>query len=149
MKKDELLEQIKLAMKAHDKARLSILRQVNQAVKQVEVDERRDATEADLTKAVKKLQKVTAEELDGLRKAGAESHAERIQELSTQADVLSQLLPRQLEGADLEKLADSLIAELGATSKRDMGKVMGALTKATNGNFDKPAAAAYVGSKLS
>ena len=149
MKKEELLEQIKLAMKAHDKARLSILRQVNQAVKQVEVDERRDATEADLTKAVKKLQKVTAEELDGLRKAGAESHAERIQELSTQADVLSQLLPRQLEGADLEKLADSLIAELGATSKRDRGKVMGALTKATNGNFDKPAAAAYVGSKLS
>lgn len=149
MKKEELLEQIKLAMKAHDKARLSILRQVNQAVKQVEVDERRDATEADLTKAVKKLQKVTAEELDGLRKAGAESHAERIQELSTQADVLSQLLPRQLEGADLEKLADSLIAELGATSKRDMGKVMGALTKATNGNFDKPAATAYVGSKLS
>lgn len=149
MKKEELLEQIKLAMKAHDKARLSILRQVNQAVKQVEVDERRDATEADLTKAVKKLQKVTAEELDGLRKAGVESHAERIQELSTQADVLSQLLPRQLEGADLEKLADSLIAELGATSKRDMGKVMGALTKATNGNFDKPAAAAYVGSKLS
>lgn len=149
MKKEELLEQIKLAMKAHDKARLSILRQVNQAVKQVEVDERRDATEADLTKAVKKLQKVTAEELDGLRKAGAESHAERIQELSTQADVLSQLLPRQLEGADLEKLADSLIAELDATSKRDMGKVMGALTKATNGNFDKPAAAAYVGSKLS
>ena len=59
MKKEELLEQIKLAMKAHDKARLSILRQVNQAVKQVEVDERRDATEADLTKAVKKLQKVT------------------------------------------------------------------------------------------
>ena len=149
MKKEELLEQIKLAMKAHDKARVSILRQVNQAVKQVEVDERRDATEADITKAVKKLQKVTAEELDGLRKAGAESHAERIQELSTQADVLSQLLPRQLEGADLEKLADSLIAELGATSKRDMGKIMGALTKATNGNFDKPAAAAYVGSKLS
>ena len=149
MKKEELLEQIKLAMKARDKVRVSILRQVNQAVKQVEVDERRDATEADITKAVKKLQKVTAEELDGLRKAGAESHAERIQELSTQADVLSQLLPRQLEGADLEQLADSLIAQLGATSKRDMGKVMGALTKATTGNFDKPAAAAYVGSKLS
>ena len=149
MKKEELLEQIKLAMKARDKVRVSILRQVNQAVKQVAVDERRAATEADITKAVKKLQKVTAEELDGLRKAGAESHAERIQELSTQADVLSQLLPRQLEGADLEQLADSLIAQLGATSKRDMGKVMGALTKATNGNFDKPAAAAYVGSKLS
>lgn len=149
MKKEELLEQIKVAMKARDKVRVSILRQVNQTVKQVEVDERREATEADITKAVKKLQKVTAEELDGLRKAGVESHAERIEKLSAQADVLSQLLPRQLEGADLEQLADSLIAQLGATSKRDMGKVMGALTKATNGNFDKPAAAAYVGSKLS
>ncbi|MCH3949062.1 MAG: GatB/YqeY domain-containing protein [Olsenella sp.] len=149
MKKEELLEQIKVAMKARDKVRVSILRQVNQTVKQVEVDERREATEADITKAVKKLQKVTAEELDGLRKAGVESHAERIEELSAQADVLSQLLPRQLGGADLEQLADSLIAQLGATSKRDMGKVMGALTKATNGNFDKPAAAAYVGSKLS
>lgn len=98
MKKEELLEQIKLAMKARDKVRVSILRQVNQAVKQVEVDERRDATEADITKAVKKLQKVTAEELDGLRKAGAESHAERIQELSTQADVLSQLLAAPARG---------------------------------------------------
>ncbi len=149
MKKEELLEQIKLAMKAREKDRVSILCQVNQAVKQVEVDERRDATEADVTKAVKKLQKVTAEELDGLRKAGTESHAERIQGLSAQADILSQLLPRQLEGADLERLADSLIAQLGVTSKRDMGKVMGALTKATSGNFDKPAAAAYVGSRLS
>ena len=148
MKKEELLEQIKLAMKARDKVRVSILRQVNQAVKQVEVDERRDATEADITKAVKKLQKVTAEELDGLRKAGAESHAERIQELSTQADVLSQLLPRQLEGADLEQLADSLIAQLGATSKRDMGKVMGALNARTQGNFDKAAAARIAGGLL-
>ncbi len=148
MKKEELLEQIKAAMKAHDKVRLSILRQVNQAVKQIEVDERRDVTEADMTAVVKKLQKVTVEELDGLRKAGAEAHADRIAELETQAQVLEGLLPAQLEGAALEAKADELIAELGATSKRDMGKVMGALTKATNGNFDKKAAAAYVGRKL-
>lgn len=149
MKKEELLDQIKGAMKARDAVRLSILRQVNQGVKQIEVDERRDATEADVTAVVKKLQKVIAEELDGLRKAGADSHADRIAELSTQAEILASLLPAQLEGAELEKLADELIAQLGATSKRDMGKVMGELTKATSGNFDKRAAAAYVGKKLS
>lgn len=149
MEKAELLDQIKDAMKSHDKVRLSILRQVNQAVKQIEVDERRDVTEADLTAAIKKLQKVTNEELDGLRKAGSESHADRIEELSSQAEVLEDLLPSQLSGDELEQLADQVIAEIGATTKRDMGKVMGAIGKATNGNFDKPAAAAYVGSKLS
>ena len=46
-------------------------------------------------------------------------------------------------------LVEKTIAELGATSKKDMGRVMGALTAATNGNFDKPAAAKEVGSRLS
>ena len=64
-------------------------------------------------------------------------------------DTLRDMLPAQLVGQDLERLADKLIAALAATSKRDMGKVMGALGKATNGNFDKPAAAAYVGKRLS
>jgi len=149
MQKAELLEQIKDAMKAHDKVRLSILRQVNQAIKQVEVDERREVEEADVTAAIKKLLKVTNEEIDGLRKGGAEQHAERLADLEQQADVLTQLLPHQLGGEELEALADQLVKELGATSKRDMGKVMGALGKATNGNFDKPAAAAYVGKLLS
>ena len=149
MEKAELLDLIKDAMKAKDKPRLSILRQVNQAVKQIEVDERRDVTEADITAAIKKLQKVTNEELDALRSAGTERNADRIGELSAQAETLRDMLPAQLSGPQLEQLAERLIAELGATGKRDMGKVMGALTSATNGNFDKPAAAAFVGKKLS
>ena len=149
MKKEELLEEIKASMKARDKTRTSILRQVNQAIKQVEVDERRDATEADITAAVKKLQKVIAEELDGLRKAGAETHADRIEMLSAQEETLASLLPKQLSGEELHKLADEVIARLGVTDKRGMGKVMGALTKETNGNLDKREAAAYVGQKLS
>ena len=149
MEKAELLDLIKDAMKAKDKPRLSILRQVNQAIKQIEVDERRDVTEADLTAAIKKLQKVTNEELEALRGAGAGDYADRIAELSSQAETLRDMLPAQLAGAELEKLAERVIAEVGATTKRDMGKVMGAITAATNGNFDKPAAAAFVGKKLS
>ncbi|WP_028263572.1 GatB/YqeY domain-containing protein [Atopobium fossor] len=148
MQKAELLELIKQAMKAQDKTRLSILRQINQAIKQIEVDERRDVTEADIVACIKKLQKVTNEELEALRGASADSYTDRIESLASQADILTSLLPKQLSGSELEALADKLIASLGASSKRDMGKVMGALTKQTNGNFDKPAAAAYIGSKL-
>ena len=53
MTKEELLDEIKKSMKAHDKNRTQILRLVNQSVKQIEVDERRDVSEADITAAVK------------------------------------------------------------------------------------------------
>lgn len=149
MQKEELLDQIKDAMRAKDKVRLSILRQVNQSIKQIEVDQRRDVTEADITACVKKLQKVTDEELDGLRSAGADTHAERIASLEGQSKILAGLLPAQLAGADLEAAIDGIVSEQGLSSKRDMGRIMGALNASTNGNFDKPAAAAYAGSKLS
>lgn len=148
VQKAELLEQIKNAMRAKDKGRLSILRQINQAVKQIEVDERREVSEADLTAAIRKLQKVTSEELESLTKTGSDAHAERIELLQSQAQVLEGLLPQQLAGDALEALIDRTIAELGATTKRDMGKVMSALGEATQGNFDKKAAAQMVQSKL-
>ncbi len=55
MQKDDVLELIKDAMRAKDKARLSILRQVNEEFKKIEVDQRREVTEADVTACVKKL----------------------------------------------------------------------------------------------
>lgn len=62
--------------------------------------------------------------------------------------MLESLLPAQVSGDELAALIDQVIAEIGAESKKDMGRVMGALTKATNGNFDKPAAAQMVGARL-
>ena len=58
------------------------------------------------------------------------------------------LLPEQVTGDALIALIEQTITELGATSKKDMGRVMGALTKATGGNFDKPMAAKEVGARL-
>lgn len=80
-------------------------------------------------------------------KAG--NNAERTENLREQVAVLESLLPQQVSGDELVALVEKTIAELGATSKKDMGRVMGALTAATNGNFDKPAAAKEVGSRLS
>ena len=79
-------------------------------------------------------------------KAG--NNEERTQNLREQVAVLESLLPAQVSGDELAALIEQVIAEVGAESKKDMGRVMGALTKATNGNFDKPAAAQMVGARL-
>ena len=146
MTKDEVLELIKEAMRAKDKARLSILRQLNEEFKKIEVDQRREVTEADVTACTKKLLKVTNETLDFSRKAG--TNDERTQTLEYQVSVLESLLPAQLQGDALAAMIDEICAEGGYTSKRDMGKIMNALTEKTSGNFDKPEAAKILNGKL-
>lgn len=146
MKYAELQEEIKNAMRAHDKNRLSILRQVHGEIKNIEVNERREITDADVDAMLKRLIKQTGETLEGSIKAG--NNEERTAMLKEQVEILESYLPKQLSGDELVALVEKTIAEVGATTKRDMGKVMGALTAATGGNFDKAAAAKEVGSRL-
>ena len=134
MTNEELQKEMIAAMKAKDKVRLSIIRQVKAEVKNIEVNERRDVTEEDVNSMIKRLIKQTSETLEMSIKAGTDQ--ERTDNLTEQVKILESLLPAQV------------IAELGATSKKQMGQVMGALGKATGGNFDKPAAAKIVGAKL-
>ena len=146
MTSEELHAQMVSAMKAKDKTRLSIIRQVMGEVKNVEVNERRDATEEDVNAMIKRLIKQTSETLEMSRQAGNDQ--ERTDTLAQQVEILESLLPEQVSGYALVALVEQVIAETGATSKKDMGRVMGALTKATGGNFDKPAAAKEVGARL-
>lgn len=146
MTNEELHNQMVAAMKAKDKVRLSIIRQVMAEVKNVEVNERRDATEEDVTSMVKRLIKQTSETLEMSIKAG--NNQERTDTLAEQVKILESLLPAQVTGDALIELIEQTIADLGATSKKDMGRVMGALGKATGGNFDKPMAAKEVGARL-
>lgn len=146
MTNEELHNQMVAAMKAKDKVRLSIIRQVMAEVKNVEVNERRDATEEDVNSMVKRLIKQTNETLEMSRKAG--NNQERTDTLAVQVEILESLLPAQLSGDALVEPIEQTIAEVGAATRKDMGKVMGALNKATGGNFDKAAAAKEVGSRL-
>ena len=144
MTNEELQQEMIAAMKAKDKVRLSIIRQVKAEVKNIEVNERRDVT--DVNSMIKRLIKQTSETLEMSIKAGTDQ--ERTDNLTEQVKILESLLPAQVSGEELEALIEQVIAELGATSKKQMGQVMGALGKATGGNFDKPAAAKIVGAKL-
>ena len=138
MTNEELHNEMVAAMKAKDKVRLSIVRQ--------EVNERRDATEEDVNTMIKRLIKQTTETLEMSRKAG--NNQERTDTLTQQVEILESLLPEQLSGDALVELIEKTIAEVGAATRKDMGRVMGALNKATGGNFDKAAAAKEVGARL-
>ena len=142
-----LQDEIKSAMKAHDNNRRDILRQVHTELKAIEVNERRNITEADVDAMLKRVIKQTKETLDGSIKAG--NNQERTDTLTEQVAILEGYLPEQVEGEALMALIDEVVAETGATTKKDMGRVMGALTQRTGGNFDKAAAAATLNQRLS
>lgn len=146
MTNEELHNEMVAAMKAKDKVRLSIIRQVMGEVRNVEVNERRDATEEDVNSMIKRLIKQTTETLEMSRKAANDQ--QRTDTLAEQVEILESLLPAQLSGEALVALIEQTVAEVGATTRKDMGRVMGALNKATGGNFDKAAAAKEVGARL-
>ena len=141
----ELDEAIKNAMRAKDNNRRNILRMVKTEIKAIEVNERREITEADVDAMLKRTIKQTKETLEDSKKG---SDQERTEKLAAQVAILEEYLPQQLAGDALIALIEEKISELGASSKKDMGKVMGALTAATGGNFDKAAAAKEVGARL-
>ena len=146
MEYQQLQKEIKAAMKARDNHRRDILRQVHTELKAIEVNERREVTEADVDAMLKRTIKQTKETLDGSIKAG--NNQERTDTLTEQVAILEESLPKQVEGDELAALIEEVLANTGASTKKDMGRVMGELTKRTGGNFDKAAAAKELGSKL-
>lgn len=146
MKYQELQDEIKAAMKARDKNRLSILRQVHGEIKNIEVNERREITDADVDAMLKRTIKQTKETLDGSIKAGNDQ--ERTDRLTEQMEILESYLPKQVSGEELIALIEEVLAETGAATKKEMGKVMGTLTQKTGGNFDKAQAAKELQSRL-
>ncbi len=146
MKYQELQDEIKAAMKARDKNRLSILRQVHGEIKNIEVNERREITDADVDAMLKRTIKQTKETLDGSIKAGNDQ--ERTDRLTEQVEILESYLPKHVSGEELIALIEEVLAETGAATKKEMGKVMGTLTQKTGGNFDKAQAAKELQSRL-
>lgn len=146
MKYQELQDEIKAAMKARDKNRLSILRQVHGEIKNIEVNERREITDADVDAMLKRTIKQTKETLDGSIKAGNDQ--ERTDRLTEQVEILESYLSKQVSGEELIALIEEVLAETGAATKKEMGKVMGTLTQKTGGNFDKAQAAKELQSRL-
>ncbi len=137
---------MKAAMRAKDAARLSAIRLLLAAIKQREVDERIELDDAAVVSVVEKMLKQRRESIAQFEKASRNDLAEAEK---AEVRVLSAYLPAQLSDADLQKEIDSAISRSGASSAKDMGKVMAALKARLAGKADMGKVSTLVKSKLS
>ncbi|MEM7611376.1 MAG: GatB/YqeY domain-containing protein [Pseudomonadota bacterium] len=145
MLKQTLTEDMKSAMRAGDKHRLGVIRMALAAVKQREVDERIELTDADTLAIIEKMVKQRRESIAQYEKGGrpelAEAEAKEI-------DVLKGYLPEPLSDDELASIIDAAIAETGASSMRDMGKVMATVKTAAQGRADMGAVSKTIKARL-
>jgi uncharacterized protein YqeY len=137
---------MKTAMRAKDSARLSAVRLILAAIKQKEVDERVELTDADVVGILEKMIKQRRESIAQFEKAARNDLADAEK---FELGVLSGYLPQQLGEAEIQKEINSVIAEVGASGVKDMGKVMAALKPRLAGKADMAKVSALVKSRLS
>jgi uncharacterized protein len=137
---------MKAAMRAKDSARLSAIRLILAAIKQKEVDERVELTDADVVGILEKMIKQRRESIAQFEKAARNDLADAEK---FELGVLSGYLPQQLGEAEIQKEINSIITEVGASGVKDMGKVMAALKSRLAGRADMGKVSALVKARLS
>ncbi|MDP2299730.1 MAG: GatB/YqeY domain-containing protein [Coriobacteriia bacterium] len=147
MDRESLSLEITAAMRARDKLRLSILRQVKNELDMREKESGRQVEPAEVVAALKKVLKQTSETLEGSIKV--DTDAERTAHLTEQVAILEAYLPAQVEGDALRAVVTRVLDGAQITEKRDMGRAIGAVVAECGGNCDKAEVARLVGEVLS
>ena len=137
---------MKAAMRAKDAARLSTIRLLLAAIKQREVDERIELDDAAVLGVIEKMIKQRRESIAQFEKGGRKDLADNEK---AEVQVLTAYMPAQMGDAEIQKQIDSVISETGASSAKDMGKVMAALKPRLAGKADMGKVSALVKSRLS
>lgn len=137
---------MKAAMRAKDAARLSAIRLILAGIKQREVDERKELSDAEVTAVIEKMIKQRRESITQYEKA---SRQDLVDAEKFELEVLSGYLPQQLGDAELQQEVQKAIGETGASGIRDMGKVMALLKSHLAGRADMGKLSNLVKTKLS
>ncbi len=143
--KDQITEAMKSALRAGDKQRLGVLRLVLAAIKQREVDERIQLDDAQVLAVLEKMLK---QRRDSLAQYQAAQRADLAAQEQYEITELEGWLPAPLGVDELDALITAAIAETGASSARDMGKLMAALKPRVAGRADMGALSARVKARL-
>ena len=143
--KDTLQQDVKDAMRSGDKRRLGVIRLVMAAIKQREVDERIELDDAQVTAVLDKMAKQRRESIDQYTKAGRD---DLVDQESYELDLLKAYLPEQLDDAAIDAMIDEALQSTGASSIKDMGKVMGQLKSKLQGRADMGAVSNTIKARL-
>lgn len=131
--KEQINDDIKTAMKEKNVEKRDALRLLSSAMKQIEVDERKELSDEDVIKIIQKQVKQRNDAMTQYRDAGREDLYEKE---ASEAAIFETYLPKQLSDDELEAAIRALIAEVGATSMKEIGKVMGAASKSLGAQAD-------------
>ena len=144
--KEKITEDMKSAMRAGEKDRLGTIRMILAAVKQREVDERIQLDDSQVLAAVEKMIKQRKEAITQFESGG---RADLVAKESAEIVLLQTYLPAQLSDAEVDSLIAAAIASTGASSIKDMGKVMGVVKAQAQGKADMGKVSARIKQKLS
>lgn len=143
--KQQLTDDMKAAMRGGDKQRLGVIRLVLAAIKQREVDERIELDDAQTLAVLEKMLKQRRDSVSQYAAAGREDLADVERAEMT---VIETYLPAQLDSAELDALVAAAIAATGASSPRDMGKVVAAVKQKAAGRADMAHVSARIKARL-
>ena len=144
--KERITEDMKAAMRAGEKERLSTIRMVQAAIKQREVDERIVLDDAQVIAVLEKMVKQRKESSSSSSRAARQDLADKEK---AEIALLQAYLPTQLSAAEVDALINEAIAATGAASVKDMGKVMAAVKAKAAGRADMGAVSARIKAALS
>ena len=131
--KDQLTEDMKQAMKAHNKVALETIRMARANIKNVEINDKKELTEDEVIAVLMKEVKMRQDSLAEFEKAG---RTDLIDQAKAEIEVLQKYLPAAMEDDELEALVKEVIAETGAASMKDIGKVMPKVIAKAGGRAD-------------
>lgn len=143
--KQRLMDDMKAAMKSGDKASLAVIRLMNAAIKQREVDER---IELDDTAVIAALDKMVKQRRDSVSQYSAAAREDLAQVERDEIVVIERYLPTKMGEAEITAAIDAAIAETGAQGAADIGKLMGALKPKLAGQADMGLVSKLVKSRL-
>ena len=136
-----LKQEVVAAMKARAKDRLGVLRMLQAAVKQIEVDERRELDDADIMKVLTSYARKVKDQIASYGEGGRD---ELLAAAKAEMAIVAEFLPAELTYAELETIVREAVAETGAAGPGDMGKVMKAVMPRTTGRADGSRVSALV-----
>ncbi len=136
---------MKASMKAGDKDRLKVVRLILSAIKQQEVDQRIELDDAAVLAVINKMVKQRRDSVTQFRNGNRDDLADAEE---SEIKVLEDYLPEQLTDAEVDAIIDEAVASTGASSMRDMGKVMGIVKQKAEGRADLGAISGKVKARL-
>lgn len=143
--KAQILDDMKAAMRAQEKERLATIRLIMAALKQREVDERIELSDEQVLATLNKMIK---QRRDSITQFEAGNRQDLAQKEAEEVRVIQTYLPAQLSATEIEQAVMAAIQESGATSAKDMGKVMGLLKASLQGKADMTLVSQAVKEKL-